>query len=149
MKKIYLILALVFLLPLISFAGDAPPCNPVGLVYNHIDGTYEPAIDDAKIPAEHVGVNKLGTPTYEDLQAIINTYMSSGKFTGGGFTDNGDGSITVAAGTGLIKNTDSDTGTLYSFDWVEDTNVTLTDNSVNFIYEFYSVLCIATALPSI
>ena len=115
-------------------------------------GDLEPVGSDAKIPAEHVGVNKLGTPTYEDLQAIINTYMSSGKFTGGGFTDNEDGSITVAAGTGLIKSTDSDTGTLYSFDWAEDTNVTLTDNSVNFIYVDYNSgtpqIGVATSSPT-
>ena len=79
-------------------------------------------------------INTIGSPTYDDLQTIINTYMSAGKFTGGGFTDNGDGSITVAAGTGMIKSTDSDTGTLYSFDWAEDTSVSLADNSVNFVF---------------
>jgi len=151
MKKLFVLLSLIVLLPVAVFAGSPIWCTDA-LVYDPATNTYAPADDGAKIPAEHVGVNKLDTPTYEDLQAIINTYMSSGKFTGGGFTDNGDGSITVAAGTGLIKSTDSDTGALYSFDWAEDTNVTLTDNSVNFIYVDYNSgtpqIGVATSSPT-
>jgi len=149
MKKI-LCLFLILLFSATAVYAD-PPDKAEKWKYDS-SGDLEPVGSDAKIPAEHVGLNKLGTPTYEDLQAIINTYMSAGKFTGGGFTDNGDGSITVAAGTGLIKSTDSDTGALYSFDWAENTNATLTDNSINFIYVDYNFgtpqIGVATSSPT-
>jgi len=48
------------------------------------------------------------------------------------------GTVTVAAGTGYIKKTDSATGELVSFDWAEDNSVSLTDNSVNYVRVKYN-----------
>jgi len=83
--------------------------------------------------ADEITVAVLGTPTYDDVQDVINTTGSSGKISGGGFTDNLNGSITVAAGTGMIRESDSAVAELNFFDWAEDATVSLTDERTNYI----------------
>lgn len=83
-------------------------------------------------------MSTLGSPTYESLQDWMNTTQSSGKISGGGFTDNADGSMTVAAGIGLIRATNSALAEVMFFDWAEDATVSLTDASTNYIIVDYS-----------
>ena len=97
-----------------------------------------------------VQANKISTPSYTSLQDIFNIIQSPGIITGGTVTDDGDGTITVAAGSGIIKSTDSTIGTNYLFDWAEKTDLSLTDNSHNFIYISYnsgSPVIAATVTP--
>ena len=95
-------------------------------------------VDDKIVPADQVEVEEIGTATYDDVQDFINL-MSSGRSTGGAITDNEDGSITVAAGTGYIHSEDiEDYSTLYAFDWAENDSVELTNNSANYIYIDYN-----------
>jgi len=87
---------------------------------------------------------QLGTPTYDSVHDWMNNTQSAGRITGGDFTDNEDGTLTVAAGTGLIKTTDSRTGVTLMFDWAEDVDVktegdvALTDGATNYIYVDYN-----------
>jgi len=85
-----------------------------------------------------IGDAQLGTPTYDSVHDLINTTVSVGKISGDDITDNGDGTVTVPAGTGIIKTTNSEIGESVFFDWDEDTNVSLTDNSINFIQVQYN-----------
>lgn len=110
-------------------------------------------ISTTSVTASQVGVNVLGTPTYTTVQDLIDTIQSAGVISGGGISDNADGSVTVAAGTGLIKTTDSNIGADLTFDWDEDTNVSLSTNSDNWVYVDYNAgvptIAAVTALTSI
>lgn len=88
--------------------------------------------------AEYVNLNTVGIPTYESLQDWFNITQSSGLICGGEFTDNTDGTITVAAGCGIVKTADDILGNTIFFDWPENTNVVLTNNSMNFPYIDYN-----------
>jgi hypothetical protein len=92
----------------------------------------------AATTADDVTIDDLGTPTYTTVQDWLNVTQSAGVISGGGISDNGDGSVTAAAGTGFIKTSDSDVGANLSFDWAENTNVSLTDESDNWIYVDYN-----------
>jgi len=81
---------------------------------------------------------QLGSPTYPSVHDFLSTTVSVGQTSGGAVTDNGDGTVTVAAGTGYIKKTDSSIGELVTFDWAEDDSVSLTDNSTNYILIKYN-----------
>ena len=77
-------------------------------------------------PARHSG-------SLDDMQDFLNSTQSSGKISGGAFTDNADGSIAVAAGKGFIRSSNSATEEVEFFSWAADSSVTLTDNSTNYI----------------
>lgn len=90
------------------------------------------------IETERVWPESVGTPTYDNLQDLINQLCSGCVLTGGTITDAGGGTVSVAGGTGLIKTTDSDTGVTKHFDFSAQAGVALTDESVNWIYVNYN-----------
>ncbi len=81
---------------------------------------------------------QLSSPSYKTLHDLLTTCLSSGYITYDGTTDNGDGTIDVGAGTGIIRTTDSATGTAKFFDWSAATGLSLTDQSTNYIYIDYN-----------
>lgn len=85
-------------------------------------------------------VANISGSTYTTIQHMQDTFHSSGVITGGGITDDTDGTITVAAGTGTIRATDSDVAQILFFDWASENgaNVALTDNAMNYIYVQYN-----------
>lgn len=95
-------------------------------------------VSTTSVTASMVGMDTLGTPTYTTIQDWSNTTQSAGVISGGALSDNGDGTVTAAAGTGIIKTTDSNVGANLFFDWAEDTSVSLTDNSDNWVYADYN-----------
>jgi len=76
--------------------------------------------------------------TLGNLKNYLSTGVSVGQTTGGTVSDNGNGTVTVAAGTGYIKKTDSSTGELIAFEWAENDSVSLTNNSVNYVLVKYN-----------
>lgn len=99
----------------------------------HIDwGTGASQVSAGDMPMEVCAPS-----TYESVQDWVNTTQSSGKISGGGFTDNANGSITVGAGKGFIRATDDELAEVMFFDWAENVNVALTDNSANYIIVTY------------
>ena len=90
------------------------------------------------LPATRVKVSELGEATYDDAQDYINFFGDRTLITGGGITDNGDGSATVAAGTAWAKVTDSDMAIGKFFDFPADNSVALTDQLTNFVYLDYN-----------
>jgi len=90
------------------------------------------------VSASDVDVLQLGSPTYTNVQDWLNTTQSAGKLTGGDITDNGNGTVKVAAGTGFIKTTDSDVANTKFFDWSVNNSLSLTDNATNYIYVEYN-----------
>ena len=105
------------------------------LLYNaSLDRTEEIVKSDFSEPATNIEVEEVGTATYDDVQDWLNNTQSAGLISGGGFTDNNDGSLTVAAGTGFIKTVDSVIGTSKFFDWPENASVTPPDNDLSYVY---------------
>lgn len=89
--------------------------------------------------ADNVDVDVLGTPTYESVKDWMKISQSSGKISGGTFIlTNGDGTLLVTAGTGLIRATDSDVADTMFFDWVQNSALGLTDGQTNYIYVDYN-----------
>jgi len=80
----------------------------------------------------------IGTPVYSDLQVLHNILNSSGLLDGGGFSANSDGSIKVAALSGLIRASDDHTSILYPFDLSELASLSLTNTVLNYVYVEYN-----------
>lgn len=80
----------------------------------------------------------ISNPTYSTVQDAINLYNSTGVTSGGAITSNGDGTIAIAAGTGGIRSSDSNLINLYFFDFAAVPTLSLTDNSINYIYVNYN-----------
>ena len=76
--------------------------------------------------------------TYNSTHDWASTTQSSGKISGGTFTSNGDGTVTISAGTGMIRETNSATAPVLFFDWAENSSVPLTDQSTNYIHVDYN-----------
>ncbi len=90
------------------------------------------------IDADMVEVEELGVATYDDVQDFMNFFGDRTLITGGGITDNGDGTATVAAGTAWAKVSDSDAAIGRFFDFSEDASVSLTDLVTNHVYVDYN-----------
>jgi len=107
---------------------------------------------DSNNKVDNADIDSIGSSTYDDLIDWVDVTQSAGKLTGGAMTDDGDGTITVAAGTGFIKTTDSDVGDTKFFDWSASTSLSLTDTSANYIYVDYNsgtpILATATSAPT-
>ena len=90
--------------------------------------------------ATAVSLATVSSPTYETVQDMQNIYHSAGWVDGGAITDDGDGTISVAAGNGLIRATDSSVAELLFFDWAAEAgaNVALADNDINWVYAEYN-----------
>lgn len=82
-------------------------------------------------------MSSVGTPTYTSLQDGHDILGSSGVIAGGGITDDADGTITVAAGSGFIRATNDEIAEVLSFDWT-GANVALADNDMNYVYVEYN-----------
>lgn len=78
--------------------------------------------------------------TYSTVQHMQDVFHSAGTFSGGGITDDADGTITVAAGTGAIRATDSGVAQILFTDWDAEAgaNVALADNDMNYLYVEYN-----------
>lgn len=76
--------------------------------------------------------------SYQTLQDWINITQSAGRIERSSFTNNGDGTIKVSAGSGIFKATNSATAQVTFADWSEDGSVSLTDEALNYVYATYT-----------
>lgn len=79
----------------------------------------------------------LGTPTNETLQSFFNIIWSSWVVSGWVVTDAGGGAVNVTAGTGLIRNSNSDMAPIFSFDWTQSLWLALAEGN-NVVYIDYN-----------
>src|SRR5574342_207793 len=79
----------------------------------------------------------LSGSTYKNVEDMNTVIHSTGQISGGAVTDNGDGTVAVATGSGALRKTNSDIVTLYFATWATNSSVSLTNNSLNFIYIKY------------
>ena len=102
--------------------------------------------------AEDITMEAISGSTYDTVQDWANITQSAGKISGGTLTDNGDGSLSVSAGTGFIRVANNDTSTIKHFSWATNSSVALTDNATNYIYVEYNggnpQVVASTSIPS-
>lgn len=110
------------------------------------------AMGSGSINSEAVYIDTLGSPSINTLQDWLRTSQSAGKMYGGDITDNGNGSISVSAGEGFIKISNSDTARTLAFSWDANSSVSLADGEVNYICVDYNggspAISTSTSLPS-
>lgn len=94
--------------------------------------------DVVTLEAPQVEIDKLGATSYDDLEDWVNVTQSSGHISGGEITDDLDGTITVAAGEGMIKIADSDLAGTIFFVWAQNAALVLSDVDINYIYVDYN-----------
>jgi len=101
---------------------------------------------------ESIPLPSLEDSTYSSLNDWFDVAQSAGKISGGEITDNGDGTVSVAAGTGYIKTTDNDIGSTKFFDWDADLSLEITNNTTRYIYVSYNagspVVATSATMPS-
>ncbi len=87
-----------------------------------------------------IPLSRISGSTFSTIQDMQNLNHSPGWISGGGFTDDTDGTVTIAAGTGFIRATDSATVELLFTDWSAESgaNVNLVDAASNWIYVEYN-----------
>lgn len=74
----------------------------------------------------------------DTIQEYLHSTGSTGLLSGNGLSDNGDGTVEVAAGLVLIRATNDDNGTLYAHNFSTVSSLALTDGQVNYIYLEYN-----------
>jgi len=75
---------------------------------------------------------RIGGSTYSTVQHLQDIFHSAGWVSGGAITDAGGGNINVAAGTGLIRATNSATAQIAYFDWSASSTIDMA-NTTNYI----------------
>ena len=93
---------------------------------------------NAAISSEKLKCATLNGAQYSTVQDLQDIFHSAGYVSGGAITDNANGTITVALGSGIIRAVNTSVDTLYFFDWIANPSLTLTDNSLNWIYVNYN-----------
>ncbi len=76
----------------------------------------------------------VGTPTIDQVQEYFDNTGSSGYFEGGTLSDGGAGTLDVAAGSGFIRATASDTAPILSFKWSASSTIAVTDNTTQYVF---------------
>ena len=90
------------------------------------------------IPASGVEISKLGTPTYDSMQDLINVLLGEGLVEGGVISDAGSGTIDITLAKCFAKITDTEITTLKTFELAAQVGVALTDGLANFISVDYN-----------
>jgi len=88
--------------------------------------------------ADEITMEYATSSSYNNVQEWSNMVQSAGLLVGGTLSDNGDGSLSVAGGSGFAKTTDSETGITTFITWATDNSVSLTDNAKNTVYIDYN-----------
>jgi len=102
------------------------------------DGSNFTGVVASSVTANHVYINNLNSATYDTSQDYIYIAGSAGRATGGQITDNGDGTISVSSGTGMIRTTASSTATLVSFDFDGKYDIDIASGIVIKVYIDYN-----------
>lgn len=103
-----------------------------------IDDFIDLRFTNPNLMSDYVKLSRIGSTVRRDLQFMQDVVHSAGWVSGGEITDNGDGTIDVAAGVGLIRATDDNTSELFFMDWSASAGLSLTDDSNNWVYIDYN-----------
>lgn len=78
-------------------------------------------------------MSRIGASTYSTAQHLMNFSLSPGVLSGGAITNAGGANVNVAAGTGVVKATDSDVATLSFFDWAASAGNAIPSNTTRYV----------------
>jgi len=84
--------------------------------------------------ASDIRIDGLDGATYNKFDKFLDGYGSAGIVEGGIVTDSGSGQVDISAAKGFIRTTNTVTGHIVAFDIAAATNVSLTDNIMNYVY---------------
>ncbi len=105
-----------------------------------------------EVSSDNVEIASLGLTPERTVQEFLDNKLSSGFCSGGAFTSNGNGTVSVALGCGAIRATNVLGAEILAFDWAANTSVSLTDNTTNYIYVDYNsgspIVASATSQPT-
>jgi hypothetical protein len=102
--------------------------------FNPFTGNLDEVISDCS----KLNIPKIGDATFTKQCDFNKLFGSAGRATGGEITDAGSETINVAAGTGFIKATDSDTAKILSFDWAASNGIAITTDTIQYVYVKYN-----------
>lgn len=88
--------------------------------------------------ASAVNLERIGASTYSTVQDLQNIFHSAGWVTGGVVSDNGNGTVAVTAGNGVIRATNSSLAAIKFFDFAANASVSLTNLATNWVYIDYN-----------
>lgn len=80
----------------------------------------------------------IGAPTNNSLQDMFNIGFNAGWVSGQEVSDNLDGTVDIALGTGYVRTFDDEQAPLKSFDIIAFENVALVDQAENYVYVDYN-----------
>lgn len=83
-------------------------------------------------------LTRLGASTYSTLQDFVNLCGSAGYVSGGTVTDAGSNTVNVAAGTGFIRPSDSDTSVVEFFNWPAANGLSVPSGSTRWVNVSYN-----------
>lgn len=95
--------------------------------------------DGNQHPNSSISIPTVGSPVNitSDLDVFDNEW-SAAVMDGGDITDNGDGTVTITAGEGLLRSGASSTASLYSLAFTGVSNVSLTDQVNTYFWADYN-----------
>lgn len=99
----------------------------------HIAGSIQDDGGTFANPSD-ISVLNISGSSYTNMQDVGNIFHSSGYISGGNITDNGNGSISIGAGEGVLRSGDSITAPCYFIKWSGNESVTLVDREINYIH---------------
>jgi len=115
------------------------PFSVTNLTATNASTTQLSAVDYFGIKDEMVDVDTLAGATYTTVEDWWNITQSAGKVNSGGqLSDNGDGTITVSEGYGLLKTNNSSTGDNFSADMPANNSLGISQDEINYIYADYN-----------
>lgn len=116
------------------YDGDSLNFTSTGL----IDFTDENLVTTGNISGNFL-LDTIDGSVYTDVQDWMDVTQSSGKISGGTFgLTNGDGTLSVSSGSGLIRASSEETARVMFFDWSQNISVSLVDGQTNYIYVDYN-----------
>ncbi|MHA1353581.1 MAG: hypothetical protein ACTSR1_00215 [Candidatus Heimdallarchaeota archaeon] len=107
--------------------------SDIGLFYYDSTSTATPD-DESVIKPNDVTLPDPGRWLIVGEKTSLNYVANAGWISGGEITDNLDGTIDVAAGSGYFRVSDSETADIVKLEWSETTNISLVDASENYVY---------------
>lgn len=92
------------------------------------------------IAASNVIMDNIASPTFETAQDYAKMLGSAGALNQGAayITDAGGGNINVAAGSGLIRISDSPTAAIFFFDWAASNGIAIPSNTTRYVGVIYN-----------
>ena len=94
---------------------------------------------DITLSPVDLAVTQLNNPTFiKDISNFYSYSWSSGIVSGGGLTDNNNGTVNIASGEALLRIADSENADLVSLVFPQVTNLSLTDGNTNWVFVSYN-----------